>query len=390
MVAAYASGVGVTWNIANVGPVADAVAGHYGIALATVGLFTAVLFAAEIVSMPVIGRLTVRFGAKSVGLLALGLCIVGNLLTLVGGGITIALILRFVVGLGVGLGFVGGTTYVQQMGGGSLAQGLFGGMSLAAGGIAVAVVPLYEDVLGWQAPFITGAIVGAVALLGILVGPSTRSTTGEQEHGFVRLLGDRNLLRFGAVHAASFGLAIVLSNWVVTLLTRRAGHDLETAGLIGSLILFVGVVARPGGGLYTHMRPAHTRTVVQLSLVLGGIGTAVLGMAPPTGVATLGAVLVGVAAGIPFGPCVAGLGRTFPRAPGTAFGAMNFYVQVMIMLGTPLMGLTFSLPGDGLLGFVAAAAFWLFAAVVTPGSELLLGAEAASQRISCPDSRATS
>lgn len=367
MIAAYAAGIGVTWNATNVGPVADSVSDYFGIALAAVGLFTTVLFIADFSSMTVIGRLTASRGARFVGLFSLGLCVVGNLLILIVDSVTLALILRFIIGIGVGLGFVGGTAYIQQMGGGSLAQGMYGGLSLAAGGLAVAVVPALEGSLGWQSPFVTAAVVGAVCFLAAAIGPATGSVADDGETGFVRLLGNRRLLRFAAVHSASFGLGIVLSNWVVTLLERRAGVGLELAGIIGALILFVGVIGRPGGGLYTHLWPKHTRAVLQGSLLIGGIGTLLIGFVPTTGLAVFGAVLVGLAAGIPFGPLVAGIGRTFPGSPGAAFGAMNFYALAVIIVGTPLMGVTFSLPWSGLIGFLAAALYWFVAIPITPG-----------------------
>lgn len=374
MVAAYATGIGSSWNITNVGPVAESVAQHYGIALATVGLFTAVLFGAELAAMMAIGRLMARRGVRFVGMLALLLCIAGNLLTLLPTGIWTALAFRFAVGFGVGIGFVGGMTYVQQLGGGTFAQGLYGGVTLSIAGMAVGVVPFFEGGLGWQAPFVTGAAVAAIGLLVVAAGPATGGVAGDGETGFTRLLRDRNLLRFSAVHTASFGMGIVLSNWVVTLLERRGGYELETAGMIGALILFVGVIGRPGGGLYAHLRPGHSRSVIRISLVLGAVGILVLGLAPPRAPAMIAAVLVGLAAGIPFGPTAAGLGRTFRSAPGAAFGAMNFYVVLAIAVGTPLMGATFSLPGDGFAGFAAAAALCLFAAAVAPGRHLLPGA----------------
>lgn len=372
MVAACATGMGVSWNVANVGAAANSVAIHYGIALATVGLFTAALFAAELVSMSAIGPFTDRRGARFVGLTALAICVVGNLLTLVLDGIGIALVLRFIVGFGVGLGFVGGTAYVQQLGGETLAQSIYGGLSLATGGIAVAVIPSLESGLGWQAPFVTAAVIAGVAMMGVLLGSSARAATGG-ELMFVRLLGDRRLLRFAAVQSATFGLGIVVSNWIVTLLSRRGDYSVEEAGLIGALILLVGVIGRPGGGLYAHLRPAHVRTLLRLALITGAFGSILLGIAPPTALAVMGAVMVGLAAGIPFGPIVAGLGRTFRAAPGAAFAAMNFYGLMVIILGTPLMGVTFSLPGDGLIGFAAVALFWLLAALVMPSRQLLLG-----------------
>lgn len=371
MIASCAIGMGVSWNIANVGAVAAPIADHYSIGLAAVGLFTAVLFAAELGSMTAVGPLVRLRGARFVGAAALALCVAGNLATLAVDGVAPALALRFVVGVGVGLGFVGGTTYVQQAGGGALAQGIYGGLSLGTGGLAVATIPSLEAAFGWQAPFVSAAAIGAIALALLPLGPDIRTAPGLDESNFMRLLGDRRLLRFAAVQSAAFGLGIVLSNWVVTLLTHRGDYSPEAAGLIGALILVVGVVGRPAGGVVAHMRPAWSETLVGTALLLGGAGTALLSLAPAPGLAVVGALAVGLGAGLPFGPIVAGLGRTFSSSPGTAFGAMNLYALVLIVIGSPLLGLSFTLPGEGLIGFLAAAAYWLLAAVVRPGDSLL-------------------
>lgn len=364
-------GAGASWNLANVGAAAEPVATHYGVSLAAVGLFTTVLFAAELVSMVAIGPLVRRHGAKLVGVVALGLCAVGNLLTLAPLGVGAVLAVRFAVGAGVGLAFVGGTAYVQQLGGGPLAQGLYGGASLGTGGAAVAAVPGFVDPFGWRAPFLSAAVVAAGALAVAVVGPTVRSDAGEDGAGFLRLLGDRRLLRFAVVQTAAFGLGIVLSNWVVTLLTRRGGYGAETAGLIGALILVLGIVGRPAGGLFAHLRPDHTRALLVVAMLAGAAGSLLLGFAPPLAPALLGSLLIGLAAGAPFGPLVAALGRAFPGSPAAAFGAMNTYALLTIVLGAPLLGLSFDLPGNGLIGFAAAAAYWALAALLVPERALL-------------------
>ena len=45
-----------------------------------------------------------------------------------------------------------------------------------------------------------------------------------------------------------------------------------------------------------------------------------------------------------------------PDAPGAAIGFVNLIAAVTILVGTPLLGLTFSLPGDGRIGFAIVAA----------------------------------
>lgn len=371
--AACAIGVGSSWNIANVGPAADQVAGHYGVAVAVVGFFTTAVFAGEFVSMSTIGRLLGARGARDLGIAAVALCIAGNLLTLLGGGVELALALRLVVGIGVGYGFVCGTVYVQQLGGTALHQGLYGGVSLAAGGSAVAAVPPLAASLGWEAPFLFAAIAGAATLPLVFLGREVRAGGGggQREIPFFELLGDRRLIRFALIHSASFGLSIVLSNWVVNVLTEGGGYGEETAGLIGAMILVLGIFSRPGGGLLVHLQPARARALLAATVAFGATGSLLLGVAPALPLALLGSVLVGIASGAPFGALVDGIGRVFPDSPGAAFGAMNTYALVLIIVGTPLVGVTLSLPGDGLIGFAAAAGFCLLAGLFLPPQALL-------------------
>ena len=51
-----------------------------------------------------------------------------------------------------------------------------------------------------------------------------------------------------------------------------------------------------------------------------------------------------------------------------AVGAMNIYPAAAIVVATPLIGLTFGLPGNGRLGFIVLAALWALAAWATPPS----------------------
>jgi nitrate/nitrite transporter NarK len=172
---------------------------------------------------------------------------------------------------------------------------------------------------------------------------------------------DPRLLPLGAWHAASFGLSVVLGNWTVTLLHRAGGVSEATAGIAGGLILFLGVISRPAGGRLVD-RPA----LVRASFVAAAIGTVALTVATPFALAVFGAAVVGLAAGIPFAPSFAGAAHLRPDAPGAAVGFVNMIAAVVILVGTPLLGLTFSLPGDGRIGFAAVAVLCLATVFVRP------------------------
>ena len=134
VVAGLIVGCCLTWNVTNVGAVADPLAATYGVSLAAVGLLTTALFVTHLAAQLPAGIWSDRYGPRAV---ALGACIaamVGNLLLLQGDDYGLAVAGRLVVGLGSGAGFVAGFDLVRAGGGGTVLQGAFGGATMAGGG----------------------------------------------------------------------------------------------------------------------------------------------------------------------------------------------------------------------------------------------------------------
>jgi MFS family permease len=146
---------------------------------------------------------------------------------------------------------------------------------------------------------------------------------------------------------------------------------LEQAGIVGALTLAVGAATRPFGGWVMRTYPERTRRAVGVSLALGALGTLALTAAEPTLLAAAGALLIGVAAGIPFAPSFLGAAATRPDAPAAAIGYVNGSANLVAVIGTPLLGLTFALPGDGRLGFLVVATLWCAALAFLPSSREL-------------------
>ena len=159
-------------------------------------------------------------------------------------------------------------------------------------------------------------------------------------------------------HSASFGLSVVVGNWVVTLLERAGDLSDHVSGVAGGLVLAVGVVSRPLGGRFID-RPA----VVQWSFVVGGAAVALMTAVSAVPTAVVVCAVAGFAAGIPFAPSFAGAQRMRPDAPAAAIGVVNMAAAATILVGTPLLGLAFSLPGDGRVGFAVLALLWAAAAL---------------------------
>lgn len=373
LAAACLIGLVISWNIGNVGPVASQLAHRYGTSLGVLGLFTAVLFFAELAVLMPGGWAIDHYGAKRVGLVAIALSLIGNAALVLPTSPVPALALRLVAGMGVGLGFLAGAIYAQSGAGRAqaLAGGIYGGVSLGGGGLALAIVPQLVSPLGWRAPYVSGAAIAALAMPLVAVAPSTPGHGGHSERPrLATLMADPQLARLGLISTVSFGFSVILGNWVVTLLERNAGLRAGSAGAVGSLILLLGIVGRPSGGILVRSRPHLTRPILASSFLAGAVGTVVLLLTLGTGADAAAAALIGAAAGIPFGFTIMGATRARPHAAGAAVGAMNIYPVLAIVCGAPLVGLAFGLPGNGRVGFAIVAALWLSATALLAGLKL--------------------
>lgn len=344
------------WAVSNVGAVADASARAYGTGLAVIGLFTTGLFVTHAAFQVPAGRLCDRLGARVVGASGLALVSAASAAALLWRDPWFAIALRMVAGFGTAAAFVSGSDYIRTTIGSPFAQGMYGASSMTGGGVALALIPLWGT---WQAPFVTAAIIAAAGVVAVAAAPPERARA-VRAHERPRLR-DRRLVPLAVMHAASFGGSVILGNWIVTLLHRAGGDSEHVAGIVGALILGVGIVSRPLGG-----RLSHHVALLRVSFLVGGAAVALLAVARPLPLAIAAAFVVGLAAGLPFAPAFAGAARVRPDAPGAAVGLVNMAAAVTILVGTPLVGLSFSLPGDGRIGFVVVAVLWAAAAAAVP------------------------
>jgi MFS family permease len=357
-------GIAVGWNIAVLGPIATRLSHVYGVSLAVVGAFVTVQFVMHMVMQIPGGRAADRWGARTSALLGMALVIAGNAISLPAPHPVLAFLGRAVVGVGTGFAFVGGSDYIRVRGGSPLLQGMYGGGSVLAPGIAVAVVPLLADHWGWRASYASAIVVCAVLAVLLALAPAAPRTVrhaGEKlDLGF---FGDPRLYRLAAIHAMSFGFSVIVGNWVVTLLEHH-GHSKPVSAVAGSLTLLLGFFTRIGGG-WLLARP-YARAVIAGSLVVGGVGCILLALPLPIAVLVVCAAVVGLAAGVPFAKAFTGAAVARPDAPGAAVGFVNAWASLVIVAGAPLVGLTFSLPGDGRIGFVVLGVLTALAALATP------------------------
>jgi MFS family permease len=370
--AGVALGTAAGYNIANIGPAADVLASHYDVRLGAIGFLTTALFVTHLVMQIPGGRLVDQRGARALGMVALAIIVLGNLLALFvqsfGGGF----VGRLVAGLGTGIGFVAGSEYVRATVGTAGAQGLYGAAGVGGGGLALAVVPLAVPSLDWRAPYVTALVCAGGVLLCLPFAPRDRRR-GEQPRPdrarVADIVRDRRLYPLAAAHTASFGLSVIVGTWAVSLL-QHDGYGRRLAGAVAALTLLGGLVTRPIGGRLVQRRPEQAAQLLGVSMLLGAAGTFLLLLDIPLAARIAGAALLGLAAGLPFASAFAGAQAIRGDAPAAAVGFVNSCATLLILVGAPLVGFTFALPEHGRIGFLVIAVLWASAWLAVRPSRL--------------------
>jgi MFS family permease len=370
--AGVALGAAAGYNIGNIGPAADVLAKTYGVELGTIGLLTTALFVTHLVVQIPGGRLVDERGARTLGMLALGAVVLGNVIALAldsfGGGVAG----RLVAGLGTGVGFVAGSEYVRATVGTASSQGLYGASGVGGGGLAIAVVPLTVPALGWRAPYVTALVFALVVLACLPFAPRDRARSEARRgaRGSVsEIVHDRRLYPLAIAHTASFGLSVVVGTWAVSLL-QQDGYGRRLAGAVAALTLLGGLVTRPLGGRILQRRPGTTAPLLAASMLLGAAGTFLLLPDIALSARIAGAAILGLAAGLPFAAAFSGAQAIRSDAPAAAVAFVNSCATLLILVGAPLVGLTFSLPGHGRAGFVVVGVLWALACLAMRPSKL--------------------
>jgi cyanate permease len=357
-------GFAVGWQVTELGAVATRLAHAYGVGLATIGLLTTAQFLVHMTMQIPGGRAADRFGAWTTGLVGLALMAAGNAISLIGPYLALAFLGRIVVGFGTGLAFVAGSDYIRARGGAPFLQGVYGSASVLSPGLAIAIVPGLATWVGFRAPYLSGVIVASAMAVLLAIAPRSRGAARHSNERLDRtMFRDHYLLRLAAIHAASFGFSVVVGDWVVTLLEHH-GHSKEFAAAAGSLTLLLAFFSRIGGGVLLRRNDASRW--VAASLVAGGVGAILLALPLPAPALVAAAALIGIASGVPFPMAFAGAQLDRPESPGAAVGFVNAWAAFVIVIGAPLVGVSFSLPGDGRAGFVILGILAALSALLTP------------------------
>ena len=237
------------------------------------------------------------------------------------------------------------------------------------GGLAVAIVPQLEPALGWRAPYWSGAAIAAALLIAVVAVPLLPRIAHSTE-----VVLDRQLIPHGLVHAASFGVSYLAASWIVPLLEHH-GTARGPAAAVGALVLLGGVATRIGGGLLMIHAPGRARAALVVALLGGAVAGTLLALPAPLAVHAFATLLAGLSAGVPFAIIFGAAQALRPDSPAAAVAFVNSFAIAFLLVGTPLAGATFSLPGEGRVAFAAIAVVCLLTLPATRARVLRLPLE---------------
>ncbi|WP_118137961.1 MFS transporter [Oceanicella sp. SM1341] len=341
-----------------IAPLLPRMAADLGMPVPEVATLVVVFTLALALSSPVTTVLTGRMSRRRVLLLAMGLFTLGNFLAAWSPGFAVLMAARVLMAVAAGLY----TPAANALAGAVVAPGLRGrALAIVSGGMTIAIAlglplgALVGHAFGWRATFLAVALMGLVALAGILGGIAREAGSGQAVAGLrarISVIGQRRVRRLLAVTLFWSVGAYAAYPYIAEYLSAVLGFG---AGGIGAAVSMWGVFAALGvvaGGMLND-RFGSLR-VVRGSLVL--LGLSFWALAAATGLGAQAALLPVLGAIAAWGFSVwsffpAQMARLIAAGPGEQAG-------VALALNTSTMYLGFSLGSAAGAGILGSGALW--------------------------------
>jgi nitrate/nitrite transporter NarK len=335
-----------------------ALRGEFGITQADAGLLTTAVFLTHALMQVPGGRLADRLGPSRVVSAGLAWVCAGSFAIAFAHSFAMLLFWKAFTGIGTGTCFAAGARYtVSSFTGPRLhtAQGLFGGSIVLGSGFVIFGVPQMLGAFGWRAAFLCCTAVAAVMWLVWIFAAPVPDHVVKAHGSLAEVARSRELWLLGLVQMASFGLVIVVGAWITTLLGSDFHLPLKTAGLLGSLVLLLGILARPAGGWLLQHIPVTT--LIPLALLLNAAACLTLAWGDWLGVTFLAILALGIGCGLPYAGVFNRAAALFPGRAGVAMGLVNMIGIVMILAGAPAVGYLADITGQFRTSFLVLGGF---------------------------------
>ena len=302
-----------------------------------------------------------KFGAKKIMVLALILVSIGNFGIAFSGDYSHLLAWKFFVGIGTGASFVAGARYVYQCIPSEkllLYQGYYGASVLLGSGFVIFVVPMVADFYkAWPPTFLlTASLAAVIAITIFLLAPNPPDKVHPQT-SLLKMLANGQLWLLGLVQMASFGLVIVISSWITTMLKEDfSGINKILISFIASLALLLGIFIRPLGGKL--LGKTGVRPLIITSLMISALGCFIIAAFKGVLAADVLAILcLGIGCGLPYSGLFNRAAFIFPGRAGAAMGLVNMLGIAFILIAAPLVGNITDRTGSFTIAFVLMGVF---------------------------------
>ncbi|WP_020389177.1 MFS transporter [Kribbella catacumbae] len=338
------------------------IAGDLEVSAAAAGQLMSVFAFTAALAGPVLGTLTSRWERRTTIVLALGVFVLGNLVVGIAANYPVALGGRVVAALGGSLlnaavtGYVIALTPVEHRGK-ALSFVLGGWMTATALGVPVGLVLGQSN---WRLPMIMVAVVGTIALAGILLGLPRLHLPGGTLVERLRPLGQPRLVAGLLVTSG-----ILCSSYACfTYATLILGPHFRAEWAMIAILFGYGVASMAGnaftGRLVDKFSAIQVLTVILVGLFLNALLGMVALMLAPVVVAAVWGLVWFFAAGVGNGgaavPQQARLASLAPDSAAIVMALNGSAISLGAALGSGLGGvaLTAGSSANGLLGISAA------------------------------------
>ncbi|WP_417697546.1 MFS transporter [Psychromonas sp.] len=242
------------------------------VSLPSAGLLVSLYALGVAVGAPVLTALTGKWNRKYVLLSVMALFVMGNLLAWQAPGYNSLVMARIMTGLAHGVFFSIGSTIatglVSKEKAASAIAIMFTGLTVAL----VTGVPLGTYIgqhFGWQATFLTVALLGLLALIGsaLLVPNNLKQATATKLSTQLKVLTQSRLLLVYAITALGYGGTFIAFTFLAPILEQVSGFDASAVSLImlvyGVSVAFGNIM---GGKMADKMGPIKALTIIFFGL----------------------------------------------------------------------------------------------------------------------------
>lgn len=352
----------------------------FGISANHIGVFTAVVYAAAVLSTGMSGGPVRRYGAIRVSQAALLIGAAG-LALLASASIWLGLIGAVFIGVGYGPMTPASSHLLIRQTPPARRALVFSikqtGVPLG-GALAGLVVPPLAIPFGWRGAAL--AVAAVSALLAIVCEPLHKSLDDDVDPKAAggshivaavnMVLGEPVLRRLALASLSYSAMQLCVSAFVVNFLTERAGMALVAAGIVMAVLQAAGIVGRVLWGWTADrlLSARQTLSLLGLTICAAGALLALVGPGWPFALVLVVAAALGAVALGWNGVFLAEVARLAPAgSAGMATGGALALTFVGALLGPPIFGAIIDMTGSYRVAFfVAAAAAALSGFAVSP------------------------